>query len=106
MSHKVTIGAFQQLAHGFTDRMLSRLVHAGLITIQYEVIQVDAKLIEVSKVIITEAGRLALEPPSPMRYFGVAARVVARRREALGGLARRDQLAINQFSRPHLRPQM
>ncbi len=49
------------LAHGFTERMLGRLVHAGLITIQYEVIQVGAKLVEVSKVIITEAGRQALE---------------------------------------------
>ncbi len=49
------------LAHGFTERMLARLVLAGLLTIQYEVIKSDAKPIEVGKLMITEAGRQALE---------------------------------------------
>src|SRR5262249_15979375 len=31
------------LAHGFTDRMLRRLVRAGLITIRHEMIEADAK---------------------------------------------------------------
>ena len=42
-------------------RMLGRLVLAGLMTIRYEVIKTGDKPIEVSKVMITEAGRQALE---------------------------------------------
>jgi len=49
------------LAHGFTDRMLSRLVRARLITMQHEVIKVGAKPIEVVRMMITDAGRRALE---------------------------------------------
>ncbi len=49
------------LAHGFTDRMLGRLVFAGLMTIRYEVIKTGAKPIEVGKVMITEAGRQAID---------------------------------------------
>jgi hypothetical protein len=41
--------------------MLGRLVLAGLMTIRYEVIKTGDKPIEVSKVMITEAGRQALE---------------------------------------------
>jgi hypothetical protein len=49
------------LAHGFTDRMLVRLVRAGLITIRHEVIKTGAKLIGVGRVRITDAERRALE---------------------------------------------
>ena len=49
------------LAHGFTDRMLARLVRAGLITIRHEVINAGAKPIEIGKVMITYSGRRALE---------------------------------------------
>src|SRR5712692_11911658 len=42
------------LAHGFTDRMLSRLVRARLITMQHEVIKVGAKPIEVVRMMITD----------------------------------------------------
>jgi hypothetical protein len=49
------------LAHGFTERMLGRLVRAGLITIRHEMIRADAGLIEVGKVKITYSGRRALE---------------------------------------------
>jgi hypothetical protein len=49
------------LAHGFTDRMLVRLVRAGLITIRHEVIKTGAKLIGVGRVRITAAGRKAIE---------------------------------------------
>jgi hypothetical protein len=49
------------LAHGFTERMLGRLLRAGLITIRREMIRADAELIEVGKVKITYTGRRALE---------------------------------------------
>jgi len=49
------------LAHGFTDRMLGRLVRAGLITIRHEMIKAGVQPIEVSKVRITYSGRRALE---------------------------------------------
>jgi hypothetical protein len=49
------------LAHGFTDRMLGRLARAGLITIRHEVINANAKPIEVGEVRITYGGRRALE---------------------------------------------
>ena len=49
------------LAHGFTDRMLARLVRVGLITIPHEVIKAGARPIEVGKVRITYSGRRALE---------------------------------------------
>ena len=49
------------LAHGFTERMLDRLVLAGLMTIRYEVIKTGAKPIQVGKVMITEAGQRAIE---------------------------------------------
>ena len=49
------------LAHGFTERMLGRLVRAGLITVRHEMIRADASLIEVGKVKITYSGRRALE---------------------------------------------
>jgi len=49
------------LAHGFTERMLGRLVRAGLITIRHEMIRADAGLIEVGKVKITYSGRRALK---------------------------------------------
>ncbi len=49
------------LAHGFTPRMLARLIRAGLITIRHEVIKVGDKSIDVRKVRITYSGRRALE---------------------------------------------
>jgi hypothetical protein len=49
------------LAHGFTDRMLVRLVRAGLITIRREVIKAGGKTITVGKVMIADIGRRALE---------------------------------------------
>jgi hypothetical protein len=49
------------LARGFTDRMLGRLVRAGLIMIRYGAIEAGAKPIEVGKVRITYSGRRALE---------------------------------------------
>jgi hypothetical protein len=49
------------LAHGFTDRMLARLVRVGLKTIRHEVIKAGARPIEVGKVRITYSGRRALE---------------------------------------------
>jgi len=49
------------LAHGFTDRMLRRLVRADLITIRYEAIEAADRAIEVGKVRITYSGRRALE---------------------------------------------
>jgi len=49
------------LAHGFTDRMLLRLVRAGLITMRREVIKTGAKTFDVGHVTITDAGRRALK---------------------------------------------
>jgi hypothetical protein len=49
------------LAHGFTDRMLVRLVRGRLITIRREVIKAGGKTITVGKVIIADIGRRALE---------------------------------------------
>src|SRR5215468_2110029 len=49
------------LAHGFTGRMLRRLIRANLITIRYEAIEAGANTIEVGKVRITYSGRRALE---------------------------------------------
>jgi hypothetical protein len=43
------------LAHGVTDRMLLRLVHAGLITMRHEVIEIGDKMIDVGRVRITDA---------------------------------------------------
>jgi hypothetical protein len=58
------------LVHGFTDRMLFRLAHAGLIMVRHEVIKTGAKMIHVGRVRITVAGQRALEgegvrKPSP-----------------------------------------
>ncbi len=58
------------LAHGFTERMLGRLVRAGLITIRRELIKADGKTFDVGRVQITNAGRQELESfaarrPSP-----------------------------------------
>ncbi len=52
------------LAHGFTDRMLLRLVRAGLITVQYEVVKTDDRIIDVRRVTITDAGRQTLKGES------------------------------------------
>ena len=60
IEHRGTTEALM-LAHGFTERMLRRLVRAGLITIRHEMIEADAKTIEVGKVKITYSGRRALE---------------------------------------------
>ena len=55
------------LAHGFTEQMLVRLVRAGLVTIQHEVINAGVKPINVRRVTITDAGRRALEHKSARR---------------------------------------
>jgi hypothetical protein len=50
------------LMHGFTRRMLTGLVHAGLATAQPENMKgADGETIEVVRVRITEAGRRAIE---------------------------------------------
>lgn len=54
-------------AHGFTDRMLVRLVRAGLIAIRREVIQAEAELTDVGRIRITDAGRRALDGESRRR---------------------------------------
>jgi hypothetical protein len=55
------------LAHGFTEQMLVRLLLAGLVAIQHEVIKAGAKPINVRRVTITDAGRRALEHKSARR---------------------------------------
>jgi hypothetical protein len=57
-------GATEELlgyGHGFTMRMLARLVRAGLATVQRRVIVAGDTLVEVGKVMITDAGRRAIE---------------------------------------------
>jgi len=57
-------GATEELlayGHGFTRRMLARLVRAGLAAVQRRVIVAGDTLVEVSKVMITDAGRRAIE---------------------------------------------
>lgn len=60
-------GATEELlayGHGFTRRMLARLVRAGLATVQRRVIVAGDTPVEVGKVMITDAGRVALERPA------------------------------------------
>jgi hypothetical protein len=47
--------------HGFTRRMLSGLVSARLATTQRQVIKAGARAIEVNRIMITDAGRSAIE---------------------------------------------
>jgi hypothetical protein len=57
-------GATEELlayAHGFTRRMLARLIRAGLATVQRRVIVAGDTPVEVGKVMITDAGRRAME---------------------------------------------
>jgi hypothetical protein len=49
------------LVHGFTRRMLARLVRTGLAAVRSEVVKVGSRPIEVGRVRITAAGRRALE---------------------------------------------
>jgi hypothetical protein len=51
------------LAHGFTIEQLAELVHAGLVTAMPERVRSGSsdKVIEVTRVRITEAGRRALQ---------------------------------------------
>ena len=51
----------QMLTHGFTDRMLSLLDHAGLIKMRHEMINTGTKTIVVGRVMITVVGLRALE---------------------------------------------
>src|SRR6266446_1463776 len=56
-------GATEELlayGHGFSRRMVAGLVLAGLATVQRRVIMAGDTLVEVGKVMITEAGRNAL----------------------------------------------
>jgi hypothetical protein len=48
------------LAHGFTIKQIVELVHAGLATAHSQRVIVGRRTIEVARVKITEAGRLAL----------------------------------------------
>jgi hypothetical protein len=48
------------LAHGFTNDLLVDLVHEGLATATPETVQAGKRPIEVVRVRITDAGRLAL----------------------------------------------
>ena len=57
-------GATEELlayGHGFTRRMLVRLVRAGLATVQRRVIVAGDTPVEVGKVMITDAGRSAIQ---------------------------------------------
>jgi hypothetical protein len=47
--------------HGFSRRMMAGLVRAGLATVQRRVIMAGDTPIEIGKVIITAAGRRAIE---------------------------------------------
>ncbi len=47
------------VAHGFGDAMLTGLVNRGLLIMTREKIQAGGKMIEVTKVRITDAGRAA-----------------------------------------------
>jgi hypothetical protein len=47
--------------HGFMHRLLSGLVSAGLATMQRHVIKAGARALEVNRIIITDAGRRAIE---------------------------------------------
>jgi hypothetical protein len=49
------------LAHGFTRRMLAGFVGAGLATWYYKTVRAGARTIEVNYMMITDAGRRALE---------------------------------------------
>jgi hypothetical protein len=62
-STKAYLGAYL----GFTDRMLFLLALAGLITIQHEIINTGAELIDIGRVSITGAGRRALEDTTARR---------------------------------------
>jgi hypothetical protein len=55
------------LAHGVTDRMLLRLIRAGLIMVRHDVIKTGDRMIEVGHVKITDAGRRALRGESARR---------------------------------------
>ena len=57
-------GATEELlayGHGFTRRMLAGLIRAGLATVQRRVIVAGDTPVEVGKVMITDAGRRAIE---------------------------------------------
>jgi len=56
-------GATQALlsAHGFGESLVARLVNRGLVTIMYERVRAGGKMIEATKVRITDAGRRAIE---------------------------------------------
>ena len=48
------------LAHGFTDKMLARLVHDGLATASPGSVHAGGRSMKVTWLRITDAGRLAL----------------------------------------------
>jgi hypothetical protein len=49
------------LVHGFDRDMIAGLVHAGLATLRRETIETGGRTIEVVRLIITAAGRRALQ---------------------------------------------
>jgi hypothetical protein len=52
------------LAHGFDSDMIAGLVPAGFATAQRESIKAGGKTIEVVRIRITDAGRMAIEGPN------------------------------------------
>ena len=49
------------LAHGFTNELSADLVRDGLATTQSKTVRAGGRMIEVARVMITDAGRKALE---------------------------------------------
>jgi hypothetical protein len=48
------------LAHGFTPKLISDLVDAGLVLAQVDYMQSGGRVIDVTRILITGAGRRAL----------------------------------------------
>jgi hypothetical protein len=51
------------LAHGFKRRLIAGLVDAGLATAKTEVMKAGERAVHVMQIMITDAGRVALERP-------------------------------------------
>jgi hypothetical protein len=49
------------LAHGFTRELIAALVLAGLVTVVIDIVKIGEETIDVDLVMITDAGRKALE---------------------------------------------
>jgi hypothetical protein len=51
------------LAHGFKRRLIAGLVDAGLATMETETMSAGERAVRVLRIMITDAGRVALERP-------------------------------------------